>query len=209
MTGIAIQIVRLSDQALIEAELVTGLRVADLAEIDQQWLPMRQRIHRWLRDQQVPRTQWPQNGGWDWTVKSKSLQLLAVRGFGIRVDDQWQAAAMINVAQFESRLPISIGKPLVYLDYVEVAPTNWPERISGNPPMYGGCGSLLLRQAVLESIDEGYHGRVGLHSLHQSRSFYDRHGMQLIEIDAKKENLAYYEFTKEIAKQFLLRGEGS
>lgn len=204
-----IQIVRYADKEIVDAELVTGLRPGDLAEVDRHWLPTRQRIHRWLRDRSVPQSQWPQNGGWDWKRKSKALQLLAIRGFGIRVGDDWQAVAMINVAQYFSRLPNSSGKPLVYLDYLEVAPLNWPEKISGNLPMYGGCGSLLLRQAVLESNEEGYHGRVGLHSLDQSRSFYERHGMHLIEIDATKENLAYYEFTKEIAKQFLLRGEGS
>jgi hypothetical protein len=65
----------------------------------------------------------------------------------------------------------------------------------------------MLRQVVFESVEEDFHGRVGLHSLDQSRSFYERHGMTFIEIDATKENLAYFEFTKETAAAFLRSGD--
>lgn len=209
MTAAVVSLVRTEDQTLVDAELVTGLRPAALQQIDQQWLPMRQRIHRSLKQRGVPRSRWPQNGGWDWTAKSRVLQLLAIRGLGLRIGDRWQGAALINVAQYHSRSPDSRGKPLVYLEFIEVAPHNWPSRISGTTPTYSGCGSQMLRQVVFESFDEDYAGRVGLHSLEQSRSFYEYHGMAFIETDAKKGNLAYYEFTRQAAAHFLSCGATS
>ena len=207
MTGKTVQLVRSADGSPVDAELVTGLRPEDFVEIDQQWLPSRQRIHRNLREQGVPQSQWPQNGGWNWKRKAKLLPLLSVRGFGIRIEDEWQGAALINIDEYSSRSKSDVGKPIVYLDYLEVAPANWPKRISRREPEYLGCGSHLLRQVVFESVDEDYGGRIGLHSLDQSRTFYERHGMKLIEINAKKENLAYYEFTKEESDAFLAKGD--
>lgn len=207
MTGKTIQLLKSDDGSNVDAELVTGLRAEDLIEIDQQWFPKRQRIHRELHQRGVPPDQWPQNGGWNWKRKSKKLQFLAIRGFGVRIGDDWQGAALIDVASYCSRSSKDPRKPIVYLDYLEVAPANWPEKISGKAPLYLGCGSQMLRQVVFESVDEGYSGRIGLHSLDQSRAFYERHGMSLIEIDAKKENLAYYEFTKEESESFLAKGD--
>lgn len=50
MTSKKIEIVRVADRVVLEAELVTGLRPEDLIDIDRQWLPLRQRVVRGLRD---------------------------------------------------------------------------------------------------------------------------------------------------------------
>jgi hypothetical protein len=44
-----------ADRVVLDAELVTGLRPEDLIDIDRQWLPLRQRVVRRLRDAGVPR----------------------------------------------------------------------------------------------------------------------------------------------------------
>ena len=206
MTSKKIEIVRVADQAVLKAELVTGLRPEDLIDIDRQWLALRQRVVRRLNNAGVPPERWPESSGWNWVKKSAALKLMAIRGFGIRIDERWIGVSMINVAQFTARLAPDQQKPLVYLEFIETAPDCWPVKITGVEPEFGGCGVQMLRQVVFESLDEGFHGRVGLHSLDQSRSFYERHGMTFIEVDAKKENLAYYEFTKETAAAFLRVG---
>ena len=207
MTSKKIEIVRVADKVILEAELVIGLRSEDLIEINRQWLPLRKRVFRSLRDAGVPQVNWPKNLGWDWDRKSGALGLMAIRGFGIRLDERWIGAAMINVAQYSAKLAPDRHKPLIYLEFIETAPDCWPEAISGVPPQFAGCGVQMLRHVVFESIDENFHGRVGLHSLDQSRGFYERHGMTFIDIDATKENLAYYEFTKEAAAAFIHRGD--
>lgn len=139
--------------------------------------------------------------------KSAALKLMAIRGFGIRLEERWIGVSMIYVAQFSAKLAPDQNKPLVYLEFIETAPDCWPVKIAGVAPRFAGCGVQMLRQVVFESIDERFHGRVGLHSLDQSRRFYERHGMMFIEVDATKENLAYYEFTKETAATFVRCGD--
>jgi hypothetical protein len=207
LTSKKIQIVRVADRVVLDAELVTGLRPEDLIDIDRQWLPLRQRVVRGLRDAGVPQENWPESSGWNWVRKSAALKLMAIRGFGIRLEERWIGVSMINVAQFSAKLAPDQNKPLVYLEFIETAPDCWPEKIAGVAPKFAGCGAQMLRQVVFESVEEDFQGRVGLHSLDQSRSFYERHGMTFIEIDATKENLAYYEFTKETAAAFLRSGD--
>ena len=40
----------MADRAILDAELVTGLRPDDLIQIDREWLPLRQRVVRALND---------------------------------------------------------------------------------------------------------------------------------------------------------------
>ncbi len=207
MTSKKVEIVRVADRVVLEAELVTGLRPEDLIDIDRQWFPLRQRVVRELHNAGVPLERWPENSGWNWIKKSAALKLMAIRGFGIRLEERWIGVSMINVAQFSAKLPPDQRKPLVYLEFIETAPDCWPEKLTSVAPEFAGCGVQMLRQVVFESLDEGFHGRVGLHSLDQSRSFYERHGMSFVEVDTNKENLAYYEFTKETAAAFLRSGD--
>jgi hypothetical protein len=56
------------------------------------------------------------------------------------------------------------------------------------------------------SIDEGFKGRIGLHSLPGARGFYEEKcGMTVIGPDPQKQNLIYYEFNSEQANAFLAK----
>jgi len=122
LTSKKIEIVRVADQAVLKAELVTGLRPEDLIDIDRQWLALRQRVVRRLNNAGVPPERWPESSGWNWVKKSAALKLMAIRGFGIRIDERWIGVSMINVAQFTARLAPDQQKPLVYLEFIETAP---------------------------------------------------------------------------------------
>ena len=62
-----------------------------------------------------------------------------------------------------AKLPSQKGKPLIYVKYVETAPSNI--KLLEPKPIFGGVGARLIRVAVELSLDEDCKGRVGLHSL--------------------------------------------
>lgn len=58
--------------------------------------------------------------------------------------------------------------------------------------------------AIAFSEQEGFKGRIGLHSLPQAENFYrDRCGMIDLGPDATYQNLRYFEMTPDQAKAFL------
>src|SRR5271156_3290416 len=97
--------------------------------------------------------------------------------------------------------PSQAGKPLVYLDYLEVAPWNRPD--FGPVPRLRGVGSALITAAVALSDEEGFKGRLGLHSLPQADAFYRKIGMTDLGPDPAYQNLRYFEMTVEQARTFL------
>lgn len=111
---------------------------------------------------------------------------------------------LTKTATHFARLTEDGGKPLVYIDYLEVAPWNWRVRPLGLNGRLRGAGSILFREAVRQSIREGFHGRVGLHALPQAESYYERVcGMTVVGRDSRKQNLLYFEFSRGQARRFL------
>jgi hypothetical protein len=107
---------------------------------------------------------------------------------------------------YECRIPSQRGRDLVYVDYLQVAP--WNIRLLmealGKPTQFRGVGSRLFEAIVRFSLDEGFKGRVGLHSLPSSEAFYTVEcGMTPGDRDPAKENLLWCEFTPEQAQTFL------
>jgi hypothetical protein len=87
-------------------------------------------------------------------------------------ENEWQGVMLTKTAPHFARLPEDKGKPLVYVDYLETAPWNWHVESIGWECRYKATGSILLRQAVIQSLDEGFHGRLGLHALPQAEGYY-------------------------------------
>lgn len=110
------------------------------------------------------------------------------------------------------RLPEQAGKSLVYVDYVEVAPWNLKALMLalGEKPLYNAIGSRLIEAAVLKS-KEDCKGRIGLHSLPITESFYRntcrfyRNTCRMTPVgrDSAKQNLLWFEYTPEQAENFL------
>jgi hypothetical protein len=62
----------------------------------------------------------------------------------------------------------------------------------------------LIEAAIRFSLNEGFDGRVGLHSLPQAESFYENVcGMTRGELDPLYEGLRWFELTSTNAKKFL------
>src|SRR5262249_3074962 len=108
---------------------------------------------------------------------------------------------------YVARIEEDVGKPLVYVDYLEVAPWNWRIPALGEEGRYKGIGSLFVREAAKLSLEEGFHGRIGLHALPQAEAFYESAcGMTRLGGDPRKQGLVYFEFSREQAKKFIEKG---
>lgn len=67
---------------------------------------------------------------------------------------------------------------------------------------------MLLTAAIALSYEEGFKGRIGLHSLPQADAFYRRIGMTDLGPDPACQNLRYFEMTVEQARAFFEKEEG-
>ena len=148
----------------------------------------------------------PEHWHWDWRRKSSKLSLLAYRCMGIECENVMQGLMMTSTAKCSARLDPDAGKPLVYVEYLEAAP--WNVKPIVEEPKYGGVGIRLFEAAIRYSQAEGFHGRVGLHSLPQADDFYaSTCGMTSLGDDSQAYDLTYFEITRAQADQFLSEDE--
>ncbi|MFO7904958.1 MAG: GNAT family N-acetyltransferase, partial [Pirellulaceae bacterium] len=88
-------------------------------------------------------------------------------------------------------------------------PWNWRIPELNREGEFRSIGSVLLWRAVRQSEEEGFHGRIGLHALPQAEPFYEKAGMESLGPDQNKQNLLYFELTRQGAQSLLQRGEQS
>jgi len=186
----------------IEAELRDAIEEAQLLDWQTQWQPALHRTLQELVRQGIPMTQWPQSWHWDWRAKAVQVaELLAFQGYSVVCDGMTQGLMRVDLTKAAKAL-VQKGKPLVYVDYLEVAPWNRPDL--GQAVRYKGVGTALMVAATALSEQEGFKGRIGLHSLPQAESYYrDRCGMIDLGPDATYQDLKYFEMTPDRAKAFL------
>jgi GNAT superfamily N-acetyltransferase len=185
----------------VESELRDAIEDAQLVDWQTKWQPALIAVLQELARRGVPPGQWPQSWHWDWRQKTARVQgLLAFRGFSVVAQGETQGLAQIDLTK-AAREASQAGKPLVYLNFLEVAPWNRPEL--GQQPRLRGVGTALLSAAVALSVEEGFKGRTGLHSLPQADDFYRRNGMTDLGPDPTYQNLRYFEMTAEQARAFL------
>jgi hypothetical protein len=185
---------------IVEAKLVETIDETHLHAVESDWMPVLLRRLVDLVDQNRPRADWPQSSHWNWRAKIDRINgLLAFRTFALMCEGQLQGLMQINTAHV-CRLPEQTGKHLAYVDYVESAPWNRLEVVAD--PRFSGVGTVMIRAAIEVSREEGFQGRIGLHSLPRSEPFYARCGMSDLGIDGNYENLKYFEMTPEQATAF-------
>lgn len=205
--GKRVELIRRSDGRPVETLLYGGLRPEDLLLIEREWGPERLGVFQALIASGAPRTEWPQSLHWNWDKKAPELRLLEAQGFGVHADGSWQGAMLTKTASHVVRLSEDRGRPLVYVDYLEAAPWNWRVGPIGQEGRFKGAGSVLFIAAVEQSIEEGFHGRVGLHALPQAERFYtEACGMTCLGPDPAKQNLPYYELPRRKAEEILDTG---
>jgi hypothetical protein len=87
---------------------------------------------------------------------------------------------------------LNLGKRLVYVDGIATAPNNRIE--IQRLPQFKGVGQALLNFARIRSVELGYEGRVGLHSLPRSVGFYEKQNMFNCGAEEEYDNLVYFEY---------------
>ncbi|KYC37251.1 hypothetical protein WA1_47400 [Scytonema hofmannii PCC 7110] len=128
---------------------------------------------------------------WDWVFKLRYIANQENReGYAVECLGQTQGLMMIETLLHGSR--INIGKRLIYVDGIASAPNN--RSAIQKPPQFKGVGTRLLNFARLRSVQLGYSGRVGLHSLPGAENFYDKQNMFNLGKDEEYEDLVYFEY---------------
>ena len=187
----------------VEAELRDAIEDAQLQDWQGSWQPALILILAELIRRGIPQHQWPQSSHWDWPAKTAQMKgLLAFKGFSLVCGGLTQGLMRVDLNR-SARLPDQKGRPLVYVDYLEVAPWNRSEL--GEPPRYKGVGSALVTAAVELSVREGFKGRIGLHALPQADRFYkETCGMSDLGPDPAYQNrMRYFEMSPAQARAFL------
>lgn len=129
---------------------------------------------------------------WDWDFK---LEFVISRqpnreGYAIEYEAETQGLMLIETQMHGSRLVE--GKRLVYIDGIATAP--WNRSSIQRPPKLKGVGTAFLVFARTRSLELGYEGRVGLHSLPGVEEFYDNQGMIDVGEDEDYDDLVYFEY---------------
>lgn len=194
-------------------DLAEGLDQAHLDFMEAHWTPAirRQRDLAILRFFQLPKADqtnemWlgiqgdleVQDKHWEWRTKCSIAPSTNRRVFSL-LNGKEVEAAMLVLSGKNSRDP-SAQLPILYIDYVAVAP--WNRRAFQNPQRFRHLGTVMIGAALELSRALGLDGRCGLHSLPQSEGFYQRIGMRDFGPDAAYSSLRYFEFDAAAARNF-------
>lgn len=185
-------------EKLVEAELVDELSKDDLIRAHLDWAPVRLAALKRLHEAKHP---WPEHWHWDWSKKADMLDLLAYRCMGIESGERMQGLMMVSTIAAKGRLPGQQGKAVLYVEFLETAP--WNIRDLAGTPQFLGVGVRLLEAAIAFSEEEGFGGRIGLHSLPQSTEFYRKYMTDLGLDASQSQGLRYFEMSAEQVRCFL------
>ncbi|EIU7205279.1 hypothetical protein [Pseudomonas aeruginosa] len=187
---------------VVDAEIWDAITDQHIADWNCQWKPAMQAAVNARRALGVGQALLPQSSHWLWDEKARATKgLLAYPSFAV-VSEGGTQGLMITELLGSCRCPTQFGKPLVYVHFIEVAPWNQVGLMVGAPRL-SGVGSVLLSTAIQLSRYEGFEGRIGLHSLPQSNSWYgNKCGMIDFGPDVSKQGMHYFEMTPEQAKAF-------
>jgi hypothetical protein len=194
-------------------DLVEGLDASHLDFIEAEWAPAIKRQYNLAMMQffLLPKTdqtteKWVEIMGefgvqdyhWAWRTKSSDALGKNGRVFSLLNADEVEAATVVLLGE-NSRDPAA-SLPIVYVDFVAVAP--WNRKAFQDPQRFRSLGTIMIGAAVELSRTLGRNGRCGLHSLPQSEGFYRHIGMTDFGPDASYESLRYFEFDTASATNF-------
>lgn len=130
---------------------------------------------------------------WMWCPGGGQLDLLTERlrlqSFGLVAGETTVGVMFLNSQSHFSRLERQ--QPLVYINYVATAP--WNRRNLDQVGQLRGVGTSLMDWANRYSREIGCEGRLGLHSLQSSNSFYTQLCFCNLGIDAARRGMSYFE----------------
>jgi hypothetical protein len=185
------QLLQTTTGTFVEAFIRRNMAPTDVDIADTQWQDFKKNFIQ----QQATRGQLqtlPEHFHWRWSHKMRHYQGRSGYEFiGLECEETLQGILLLDYTR-QSHLPELAGAPLVYVDYLATAP--WNLRSLVGTSKFRGVGRVLVGGAQKISSEQGYQGRIGLHSLPQAESFYrDALGMIDLGPDRQYHGLHYFE----------------
>lgn len=180
------------------AAIYKGLDESNFRDFETQWKPALLKRAADFKDWAEAAKGNVQDAHWDWVGKAKMESVYDA--FGVECDGMTQGLMLVDLATHFARLPSQRGLDLCYVELIATAP--WNRRNFTDRPKYKGSGRILLATAVSLSKELEFKGRLGLHSLPESETWYDPSRFTDCGFDDVK-RMQYYEMTEEQANQFL------
>jgi hypothetical protein len=186
-----------------DAELYSPIAQKHIEDFENQWRPlMNERIANISKSESTASAN-VQDAHWKWREKTNDRNArIDFESFSVECNGVTQGLMFVNSATF-SKAPSQLNQFMIYIDLVSTAPWNRPGFTKDR--LYKGVGPLLLGTAISYSIEQGFNGRIGLHSLPQSESWYrDECGMTDLGIDySYPQKLRYFEMTAVQAQTYI------
>jgi hypothetical protein len=187
---------RATGRPLVAAEVYREFPSAELDEIESSWSIARERAEAERRAAGLTPVE---HAHWDWRNKVDSVE--AGHHMLVAVERHGEVQEIIAVLR-EPRHSQHTNEPIVYVDYLESAP--WNLKGFSAQPRFLGIGTVLIAEAVRLSLEAGFGGRVGLHSLPQAEEFYrTRCRMTEFGADPYYFDLVYFEYIGQQATEWL------
>lgn len=169
---------RVANRPFIRASIYQGYPAPELEAIEASWAEE--------REMAAVRGLAPlEHAHWDWRNKADSVE--AGRHMLVAIECDGKVQGLMAVLRLPRPARLGDGY-VVYVDYLEAAP--WNLKSSADSPRFLGVGTVLIAEAVRISVEEGFEGRVGLHSLPQAEAFYDKCRMTRLGEDPTYYDLA-------------------
>ena len=187
-----------------EAQIFSPIGPDNVADFETAWLPAFEERLTTMKSQGEVAEANLQDFHWDWAGKTRERSgRLDWESFAIECGGLTQGLMFVSLTAF-AREPSQEGKHLVYIEMLATAP--WNRHGFTDQPQYKGVGPFLLVAAISHSFAEEFQGRIGLHSLPQSESWYrDICGMTDLGIDKEinyPPGLRYFEMTEAQARAY-------
>jgi hypothetical protein len=187
---------RVTPPVFIAANIIRAFPASRLPEVEAAWSPVRQQLD--AAQQKIGSNL--ESSHWNWTAKEQRVEHGELSLIAVECEGEVQGLMAIPIQPRPTLL--YPGKKLIYIDYLETAP--WNQRSPSWPLRFLGAGAAMIAEAIIISIELGFEGRIGLHSLPQAESFYSKKClMNRIGPDPSYYNLVYFEYDEQTGQSWL------
>jgi GNAT superfamily N-acetyltransferase len=185
-----------------EAQVYRELDQKNFDDFDQLWRPMLEARRAEFESWEAAAEGDAQDSHWHWAEKAVDASTsMADETYAVECAGETQGLMLVTSAAF-AKLDIHRGREIVYVELIATAP--WNRRgVVKEAMRYKGVGRVLIAEALNLSYHLEFSGRLGLHSLPQSESWYrDVAKFTDLGFDDEK-RMQYFEVTEAQAAAFL------